>query len=92
VLDFAARHKLPAIYEYDSLVREGGLMSYGPDVSEMFGRAAELAVRVLKGAEPAQLPLEEPTRFVLTINLETAKTIGLAFPPSLLARADDVIE
>jgi ABC-type uncharacterized transport system substrate-binding protein len=92
VFDFATEHKLPAIYEYDFLVREGGLMSYGPDVSEMFDRAAGLAVRILKGADPAQLPLEEPTRFVLAINLGTAKAIGLTIPPTLLARADDVIE
>ncbi|HEY3908654.1 MAG TPA: ABC transporter substrate-binding protein [Stellaceae bacterium] len=92
VIDFAAAHKVPAIYEYDFLVREGGLMSYGPDVSEMFGRAAGLAVRVLKGASPADLPLEEPSRFVLAINLGTAKATGLTIPPSLLARADDVIE
>jgi putative ABC transport system substrate-binding protein len=92
VLDFAAQHRLPAIYEYDFLVHEGGLMSYGPDVTEMFDRAAELAVRILNGADPAQLPLEEPTRFVLAINLATAKAIGLTIPPLLLARADDVIE
>ena len=92
VIDFAAEHKLPAIYEYDFLVREGGLMSYGPDVAEMFDRAAELAWRILNGADPGQLPLETPSRFVLAINLETAKRIGLPIPPSLLARADDVIE
>ena len=92
VFDFATQHKLPAIYEYDFLVRDGGLMSYGPDVTEMYDRAAGLAVRILRGADPAQLPLEAPTRFVLAINLGTAKAIGLAIPPSLLARADDVIE
>ena len=92
VIDFAAEHKIPAIFEYEFLVREGGLMSYGPDNTEMFDRAAELAVRILKGADPAQLPLETPSRFVLAINLQTAKMIGLTIPPSLLARADDVIE
>ncbi len=92
VIDFAAEHKLPAIYEYDFLVREGGLMSYGPDVAEMFDRAAELSWRILRGADPGQLPLETPSRFVLAINLETAKRIGLTIPPSLLARADDVIQ
>jgi ABC-type uncharacterized transport system substrate-binding protein len=92
VIAFAAQHKLPAIYEYDFLVRDGGLMSYGPDVREMYNRAAGLAVRILKGADPAQLPLEEPSRFVLAINLGTAEAIGLTLPPSLLARADDVIE
>ena len=92
VIDFAADRKLPAIYEYDFLVSEGGLMSYGPDLDEMFDRAAGLAVLILKGASPAELPLERPTRYVLAINLETAKKIGLTIPPSLLARADDVIE
>ena len=92
VIDFAAAHKLPAIFEYDVLVREGGLMSYGPDITEVYDRAAELALRILKGSKPADLPLETPSRFVLAINLETAKKIGLTIPPSLLARADDVIE
>lgn len=92
VIEFAADHKLPAVFEYNFLVHEGGLMSYGPDNAEMFDRAAELAVRILKGANPAELPLETPSRFVLAINLDTAKKIGLTIPPSLLARADDVIE
>ncbi|HEY2541235.1 MAG TPA: ABC transporter substrate-binding protein [Stellaceae bacterium] len=92
VIDFAAQHKLPAIYEYDFLVREGGLMSYGPELGEMFDRAAGLAVRILRGADPAELPLETPSRFVLAINLATAGKIGVKFPPSLLARADGVIE
>jgi putative tryptophan/tyrosine transport system substrate-binding protein len=92
VIDFATDHKLPAIFEYDFLVREGGLMSYGPDVTEMFDRAAELAFRILKGADPAELPLETPSRFVLAINLETAKKIGVTIPPLLLAQADVVIE
>ena len=92
VINFAAEHKLPAIFEYDFLVRDGGLMSYGPEVSEMYDRAAGLAGRILKGADPALLPLEKPSRFVLAINLKTAKAMGLTLPPSLLARADDVIE
>jgi putative tryptophan/tyrosine transport system substrate-binding protein len=92
VIDFAAEHKIPAVFEYEYLVRDGGLMSYGPDITEMFDSAADLAWQILNGANPAQLPLETPSRFVLAINLETAKKIGLAIPPSLLARADDVIE
>jgi putative tryptophan/tyrosine transport system substrate-binding protein len=92
VIDFAAQHKLPAIFEYDFLVRDGGLMSYGPDQTEMFDSAADLAWRILKGATPAQLPLETPSKFVLAINLKTAESIGLTIPPSLLARADTVIE
>lgn len=92
VIDFAAEHKLPAIFEYDFLVREGGLMSYGPDVAEMYDRAAELAFRILKGARPAELPLETPSRFVFAVNIGTAKEIGLRLSPSLLAEADDTIE
>jgi putative ABC transport system substrate-binding protein len=92
VFDYAAAHKLPAIYEYDSLVRDGGLMSYGPDGAEVMDRAAGLADRILKGAKPADLPLEEPTRFIFAINQKTADGIGLSIPQSILARADDVIE
>jgi putative ABC transport system substrate-binding protein len=92
VFDYAAAHKLPAIYESDNLVRDGGLMSYGPDLAEVLDRAAGLADRILKGAKPADLPLEEPTRFIFAINQKTADAIGLAIPQSILARADDVIE
>ena len=92
VIDFAAQHKLPAVFEYDFLVRGGGLMSYGPDQTEMFDGAADLAWQIVKGANPAQLPLETPSKFVLAINLKTAAAIGLTIPPSLLARADTVIE
>jgi putative ABC transport system substrate-binding protein len=92
VFDYAATHKLPAIYESDNLVRDGGLMSYGPDTTEVFDRAAGLADRILKGAKPADLPLEEPTRFIFAINQKTADGIGLILPRSILARADDVIE
>ncbi len=92
IFEYAAAHKLPAIYEYDSLVRDGGLMSYGPDIAEVLDRAAGLADRILKGAKPADLPLEEPTRFIFAINQKTADSIGLVVPRSILARADDVIE
>jgi putative ABC transport system substrate-binding protein len=92
VIDFAAERHLPAIYEYAYLVQSGGLMSYGPDVAEIFDRAAGLAVRILKGSKPADLPLELPTRFELAVNLKTAKHLGLAIPESILVRADDVIE
>ncbi len=92
VIDFAAEHRLPAIYEYAYLTRDGGLMSYGPDVAAIFDRAAGLADRILKGANPADLPLELPTRFDLAVNLKTAKTLGLTIPESILVRADDVIE
>jgi putative ABC transport system substrate-binding protein len=92
VIDFAAEHRLPAIYEYANLTRDGGLMSYGPNVAAIFDRAVGLADRILKGAKPADLPLELPTRFELAVNLKTAKTLDLTIPEAILVRADDVIE
>ena len=92
VMEFASEHHLPAIYEYAYLVHDGGLISYGPDVDAIFDRAVGLADRILKGAKPADLPLELPARFELAINLKTAKARGLAIPESILVRADDVIE
>jgi putative tryptophan/tyrosine transport system substrate-binding protein len=92
VMDFASEHHLPAIYEYASLVHDGGLMSYGPDVGAIFDLAAGLADRILKGANPADLPLELSTRFELAINLKTAKALGLSIPESILGRANRVIE
>jgi putative ABC transport system substrate-binding protein len=92
VIDFAAEHRLPAIYEYASLAHDGGLMSYGPDVNTIFERAVALADRILKGAKPADLPLELPTRFQFAINMKTAKALGLNIPESILLQADDVIE
>jgi putative tryptophan/tyrosine transport system substrate-binding protein len=92
VMDFASAHRLPVIYEYSSLVHDGGLMSYGPDVNAIFDRAVGLADRILKGANPADLPLELPTRFELAVNLKTAKALDLTIPESILVRADDVIE
>jgi putative tryptophan/tyrosine transport system substrate-binding protein len=92
VFEFAAAHRLPAIYEFDFLVRDGGLMSYGPDPNESFDRVAALVDRILKGAKPADLPFEQPTRFRLVINLKTAQALGLEVPPTLLALADEVIE
>jgi putative tryptophan/tyrosine transport system substrate-binding protein len=92
VFEFAAVHRLPAIYENDGYVRDGGLMSYGPDQDESFDRVGALVDRVLKGAKPADLPFEEPTLFKFALNLKTAKASNLEVPPSLLARADEVIE
>jgi putative ABC transport system substrate-binding protein len=92
VFEFAAARRLPAIYEYDFLVHDGGLMSYGPDMTESFERAAALVDRIFKGAKPADLPFEQPTRYPFVINLKTAKSIGLELPPTLLALADEVIE
>ena len=91
VFEFAATHRLPAIYEFDFLVRDGGLMSYGPDLDESFGRVAALVDRILKGAKPADLPFEQPTRFRLVLNLKTAQALGLTIPPILLFQADEVI-
>jgi putative ABC transport system substrate-binding protein len=92
VFDYAAARRLPAIYEFDELVREGGLMSYGADLKESFERAAAMADRIFKGTSPGDLPFEQPTRYPFVINLKTAKSIGLEFPPTLLALADEVIE
>jgi putative ABC transport system substrate-binding protein len=92
VFDYAAAHRLPAIYEFDSLVHEGGLMSYGADLTESFQRAAAMVDRIFKGTKPGDLPFEQPTRYLFVINLKTAKSIGLEFPPTLLALADEVIE
>jgi putative tryptophan/tyrosine transport system substrate-binding protein len=92
VVEFAAVNRLPTIFEGAALAREGGLMSYGPKQSAIGERVGEFVVRILRGARPADLPLELPTRFEFFINLKTAKALGLTVPPSLLARADDVIE
>jgi putative tryptophan/tyrosine transport system substrate-binding protein len=92
VFDFAAGHRLPAIYEEANFARDGGLMSYGPDEAETADLGTNLIVRILKGERPADLPFEQPTLFRLVINLKTAKALGLAVPPSLLAQADEVIE
>ena len=92
VVEFAKSQRLPTIFENSALVHDGGLMSYGPRQSEIGERAAEFVVRILRGARPADLPLELPTRFEFLINLKTAKALGLTVPPSLLARADEVIE
>ena len=92
VYDFAAAHHLPAIYEFDFLVRDGGLMAYGPDMDESFERVAALIDRLLKRARPAALPFEDPTHFRLAINLKTARALGLTVPDWLLGRADEVIE
>src|ERR1700730_2379301 len=92
VFEFAAQQRLPAIYEYDFLVRDGGLMSYGPDMSEVYDRAADLANRILRGAHPANLPFEQPTPFRLVINKKTAETLGLTIPEAILMRADEVVD
>jgi putative ABC transport system substrate-binding protein len=84
--------KLPSIFEERLFVSEGGLLSYAPAYTEMFRRTAGYVDKILKGAKPADLPVEQPTRFELVINLKTAKALGLAIPQSLLLRADEVIQ
>jgi putative tryptophan/tyrosine transport system substrate-binding protein len=92
VFDYAGAHHIPALYEYDPNVHDGGLMSYGPDLSESMERAAGLTARILGGARPADLPFEEPTHYKLVINLKTAKATGIELPVNFLALADEVIE
>jgi putative ABC transport system substrate-binding protein len=92
VLEFAAAHRIPAIYEVSYIVREGGLMSYGSERSETSDRVADLVSRILKGAKPADLPFEQPTRFRFVINRKTAEALGLAIAESVYERADEVID
>jgi putative ABC transport system substrate-binding protein len=92
IVDLAAKHRLPAIYAFREFAEAGCLMTYGPNNAELYRRAANYVDRILKGAKPAELPVEQPTTFELIINLRTAKALGLTVPSSLLLRADQVIE
>jgi len=92
LLKFAAAARLPTLHDVRRWPEEGALISYGPDFYDLFRRSAGYVARILKGTKPAELPVEQPTRFELVINLKTAKALGVAIPPNLLAPADDVIE
>ena len=92
IVELAARHRLPATFSDRGFVEAGGLMSYGPDDEAIFRQLANYVDRILKGAKPGDLPIEQPTKFELVINMKTAKALGLTIPPSLLARADEVIQ
>jgi putative ABC transport system substrate-binding protein len=92
LMDFASQHAFPGVYAYRELVEAGGLMSYGPNYAHLHERAAVFVDKILKGAKPGDLPVEAPTRFDLVLNLRTANALRLTIPPTLLARADEVIE
>jgi putative tryptophan/tyrosine transport system substrate-binding protein len=91
-VELAAKHRLPAIYQTREFVDAGAFMAYGPSSIHLLGRAATYVDKILKGAKPADLPVEQPTKFELMINLKTAKALGLTIPPSVLGRADEVIQ
>src|SRR6266568_5005822 len=92
IVEFAAQHRLPAIYESQEFVVSGGLVSYGPSNTAMQRRVVVYLDKIFKGTKPSDLPIEQPTTFELVVNVRTAKALGLTVPPSLLARADEVIE
>jgi putative ABC transport system substrate-binding protein len=92
IADFAFQGRLPSVYEWRAAVEEGGLMSYGPSRAELSRRAATYVDKILKGAKPADLPVERPSKFELVLNLKTAQALGITFPPTLLIQADEMIQ
>ena len=92
IIDLAERYRLPAVYGGDSFVEDGGLLSYGADIPELYRGAATFVDKLLKGAKVRELPVEQPTKFALAVNLKTAKAVGVKIPRSMLLRADRVIE
>ena len=92
IVAFAATARIPAVYQFTEFVEAGGLASYGPNLPSMWKRSAQYVEKIFKGEDPSELPVEQPTKFDLAINLKTAKALGLEIPPQLLARADEVIE
>jgi len=92
IVTLAARHRIPAIYPYRFMVAAGGLISYGIDTVDLYRRAAGYIDRILNGAKPADLPVQLPTRFEMTVNLKTARALGIEMPATLLGRADEVFE
>ena len=92
IAELAARHRLPTLLPFPGYAKDGGLVSYGPDVMTMYAQAATLAVKILAGTRPADIPVQRPTRFTLSLNVKTAKALGVTLPPTLLARADEVFE
>jgi putative tryptophan/tyrosine transport system substrate-binding protein len=92
LVELSSLHQLPSIWEAAAYVRDGGLLSYGPSFSDMYRRSAGYVAKIIKGVRPSELPVEQPTRFELAVNLKTAKRLGLTVPPTLLGRADEVIE
>jgi len=92
ITELALKHRLPSMFTHSQWAEFGGLLSYGPNFSQSFRRVAEQVAMILNGNKPAEMPVEQPTKFELVINLKTAKALGLTIPPSLLLRADQVIE
>jgi putative tryptophan/tyrosine transport system substrate-binding protein len=92
LIQLAARHHLPSIWEGAAYVRDGGLLSYGPSFPDMYRRSAAYVAKIINGSKPSELPVQQPIRFELAVNLATARALGLEMPPTLLARADEVIE